>query len=52
MKPITNENTPIKQTKKTLIYIKYEDEAKFGPSEELYDMAVDAETTIKEFKTN
>ena len=31
--------------------IKYEYEAKFGPSEELYDMEVDVETTIKEVKS-
>ena len=33
--------------KKLLIVVKYEYEAKFGPSEELYDIEVDVETTIK-----
>ena len=33
-----------------MIYIKYEYEAKFGPREELYDMTIDVETTIKEVK--
>ena len=47
IKPITNEDTPIKQTKEILIYTKYRYEAKFGPSEELQDMEVDVETTIK-----
>ena len=50
IKPITNENTPKKQSKKPLIYIKYEYEAKFGPSEELYDMEVYDEATIQEIK--
>ena len=34
-------------TKKLLIFVKYDYESKFGPCEELYDMKVDAETTIK-----
>ena len=37
--------------KKLLICVKYEYELKFGPREELYDMEVDVETTIKEVKT-
>ena len=33
--------------KKPLIFVKYDYESKFGPSEEFYDMKVDAETTNK-----
>ena len=33
-----------------MINIQYEHEAKFGPSEELYDMEVDVETTIEKVK--
>ena len=37
-------------TKKLLRFVKYDYESKFGPSEELYGMKVDAETTIKDVK--
>jgi len=33
-----------------LIYIQYEYRAKFGPSEEFYDMELEVKTTIKEVK--
>ena len=36
--------------KRILIFVKYEYESKFGPSEELYDMKVDTQTTIKYVK--
>jgi len=39
-------------TKQLLLFVKYEYESKFGPCEELYDMIIDAETTIKDAKTN
>ena len=56
IKPITNENTckdiePIKQTNKILIFIKYEYLARYGdPSEELYDLKSNENTTIKQIK--
>ena len=34
-----------------MIFVKYEYESKFGPCEELYDMTIDAETTIKYVKS-
>ena len=39
-----------KQLKKLLIFVKYEYGAKFGPCEEVYDMTIDSETTIKDAK--
>jgi hypothetical protein len=33
--------------KHMLIFVKYEYESKFGSCEELYDMKVDVETTLK-----
>ena len=33
-----------------MLFVKYEYEAKFGPCEELYDMAFDAEATIKDVR--
>ena len=43
----TNKSRPNKINWKILIYKKM-NKAKFGPSEELYDMEVDVEPTIKE----
>jgi hypothetical protein len=56
IKPITNENTfkhiePIKQTNNILIYIKYEYLSRYGdPAEELYDLKLSENTTIKQVK--